>query len=64
MDAMVFHSKDINYDEFYFLDENGFSFESHADIFLEEKVIWIRLCKIWSFHSKCAIIFLSNQSSN
>jgi hypothetical protein len=39
MDAMVFHSKDFNDDEFYFLDENGFSFESHDEIFLEEKVM-------------------------
>jgi hypothetical protein len=39
MDAVLFHSKDFNYDEFYFLDENGFSFESHDDIFLEEKVM-------------------------
>jgi hypothetical protein len=39
MSAMIFCRKDFHYDEFYFLDENGFNFESHDDIFLEEKII-------------------------
>jgi hypothetical protein len=39
IDAIMFHGKDFNYDEFYFLDENGFNFESHDDIFLKERIM-------------------------